>query len=91
MEQAKIFLHTSTFEGEGFVLLEALASGCRVISADVGIAPQIEKISVCTGKEEMVKKVSHALTDPFYPERSFPFTIRETIARYLHLYNQLEL
>lgn len=87
MAQSKIFLHTSAFEGEGIVLLEALASGCHVISTKVGIAPQIEKVAVCRNKEEMVNAVSQALTDHFKPGRSFPFTIQETIARYLHLYN----
>jgi len=87
MEQTKIFLHTSAFEGEGFVLLEALGSGCRVISANVGIAPQIEKISVCANKEEMANAVSRVLTGHFIPDRSFPFTIQQTIARYLHLYS----
>jgi 1,2-diacylglycerol 3-alpha-glucosyltransferase len=87
MQQSKIFLHTSTFEGEGFVLLEALASGCRVVSSNVGIAAQIEKIAVCVSKDEMVKEILRMLNGQFIPERVYPFTIQQTVAQYLHLYN----
>lgn len=87
MEQSKIFLHTSSFEGEGFVLLEALASGCRVISSGVGIAPQIEEITVCKNQDELVNEISATLMIPVNQERNFPFTIQLTITRYLHLYN----
>ncbi len=38
---ADIFLTTSFYEGYGLTLIEAGASGCPIVSSDVGIAPEI--------------------------------------------------
>lgn len=38
---ANLFLQTSSYEGFGLSLLEAAASGCPVVSSDVGIAPEL--------------------------------------------------
>jgi len=40
---AHLFLLTSNFEGYGLTLVEAIASGCPVVSTDVGVAPEILK------------------------------------------------
>jgi len=38
---ATVFLHTSEFEGFGMTLVEAAASGCPIISTNVGIAQDV--------------------------------------------------
>ena len=40
MASAKVLLHTSSFEGQGLVITEALAAGMYVVSSPVGIAAQ---------------------------------------------------
>src|SRR5690606_34611246 len=42
MKQAKVFAHTSLFEGFGNVLLEALFAGCRIVAtAGEGAASEV--------------------------------------------------
>ncbi|MBM2817898.1 MAG: cap, capsular polysaccharide biosynthsis protein [Parcubacteria group bacterium] len=38
---ANVFLSTSLYEGYGLTIIEALASGCPVVSSDVGIASEV--------------------------------------------------
>ena len=38
---ANVFLSTSLYEGYGLTIVEALASGCPVVSSDVGIASEM--------------------------------------------------
>jgi glycosyltransferase involved in cell wall biosynthesis len=54
---ADVFLSTSLYEGYGLTLVEAAASGCPIITSDVGIAKQLVEENV-TG---YVCDVSHAL------------------------------
>jgi glycosyltransferase involved in cell wall biosynthesis len=41
MGESRALLHTADFESFGFVFPEAVQAGCRVVSAPVGIAPEI--------------------------------------------------
>ena len=43
---ADLFLNTSLFEGYGMTFVEAKAAGCKIVSTDVGIAPETEAILV---------------------------------------------
>ncbi len=46
MRQSRVLLHTANFESFGFVFAEAAASGCRVVSTAVGIAPNLGDCAV---------------------------------------------
>lgn len=51
---ADVFLNTSLFEGYGMTLVEAHAAGCKIVSTNVGIAPEVGVILV----EHEVKDVA---------------------------------
>jgi glycosyltransferase involved in cell wall biosynthesis len=84
MGKSKIFLHTSNYEGQGLVLLEALASGCYVVCFPVGAYPTHHKVWVCNSPSEMAKAILaiSAIENPDY-EAVIPFHIQGTIDEYL--------
>ena len=38
MSRSKVFLHTSSYESQGYVLYESIAKNCSVVSTPVGVA-----------------------------------------------------
>ena len=61
---ADLFLLTSNYEGYGRTIIEAVVSGCRVISSDVGIADEIlnkENIFEPGNKEQLKQKIIKAV------------------------------
>ena len=61
MKRAKIFLHTSSYEGFSTVCLEALYAGCHVISFIKPMEHDIGHWHIVQSKEEMVKKAMEIL------------------------------
>ncbi len=61
MKKSRIFLHTSSSEGQSTVMMEALAAGLTVVCFDVGRYPDDTKVLVCHSKEEMVMKIRELL------------------------------
>jgi glycosyltransferase involved in cell wall biosynthesis len=57
MQQSKIFLHPSSYEGFGVVCLEALYAGAHVISFCKPMTKDINQWHIVNRKEEMVKKL----------------------------------
>ncbi|HYV93707.1 MAG TPA: glycosyltransferase family 4 protein [Chitinophagales bacterium] len=83
MQQAKILLHASEYEGQSTVISEALACGMSVVCFDVGRICDHEKIHVCRSAEEMTRKVIQLLTENSFDFSSVvPVTMRDTINAY---------
>lgn len=61
MQQAKIFLHTSSYEGFSTVCLEALYAGAQVISFCKPMYNNIDNWHIVTTKEEMIYKALQLL------------------------------
>ncbi len=61
LSKSKIFLHTSGYEGQSTVMMEALAAGLTVVCFDVGRLHIENKVVVCQGKEEMVMQLKRLL------------------------------
>ena len=87
MRQSKVYLHTALFESFGFVLVEAAAAGCDVVSTPVGIAPEL-----CdTGKniellnELIIKKIKKP-SATLLGER---LIISNTVDQYLKLWHDI--
>ena len=57
MRRSKILLHTSDYEGQGYVYMEALASGAYVVSFDVGFLPLNSKVQICRNDSEVINKI----------------------------------
>ncbi len=62
MQQAKIFLHPSSYEGFSTVCLEALYGGAHVISFVKPMNHSIKNWHIVNSKEEMIKKTISLLT-----------------------------
>lgn len=63
MQQTKIFLHTSNYEGFSTVCLEALYAGCHVIGFIKPMQRDIDHWHIVQTKEEMITKALHLLND----------------------------
>ncbi len=88
MMKSKVLLHTSDYEAYGFVIAEALASGCYVVSKNVGCAMQTKKLFVADSEEELkslVCKILEAGND-YEPEIIHP--VSETVNSYVQLYKK---
>ncbi len=87
MQQAKIFLHPSSYEGFSMVCLEALYAGCHVISFCKPMAKDFCHWHVVKNKEEMVVKAAELLMNSNNGhEKIMPYSIHETSAAIMKLF-----
>lgn len=87
MQRAKVFLHTSSYEGFGVVLLEALQAGCHVISFNRAMKEEIEHWHIVNSKEEMTEKALELLQSPVTVYKSVaPFTMDDTVKKMVGLF-----
>lgn len=90
MQECKILLHTSIFEGQGLIIAEALAAGAYVVCHPVGIAFDIkhEKLFTCSSKEEMETNIISILNNKQPDYKPVIITdIAETCKEYYKIYN----
>jgi glycosyltransferase involved in cell wall biosynthesis len=79
MRRTKVFLHPSSYEGFGVVCIEALATGCHVISFCKPMKQNIEHWYIVNSKEEMKQKALEVLQENHtFHNPSFPFLITDT-------------
>ncbi|WP_296381221.1 glycosyltransferase [Winogradskyella sp.] len=89
MMQSDILLHTSNYESFGFVFLEALSTGMKIVSKNVGIADENnEKWAVCNTEIEMIESCTKFLDSTTKKERVILNSKEFTISAYLKLYNE---
>lgn len=84
MLEAKLLLHTSTYESQGYVLSEAAMQGCRVLGTPVGIAPQMGPCAETA--EALATLAAEALAQPLLTAPVTPFLLSDTAAAYRSLY-----
>lgn len=70
MQQAKVFLHPSAYEGLGVVNLEALYAGAHVISFVQPLDRRIKNWHIVRNKEEMAALAVALLSDPLLAHES---------------------
>jgi glycosyltransferase involved in cell wall biosynthesis len=63
MYNARIFLHTSSFEGQSAVITNAVRAGMHVVCFDVGRIEHSERIHVCADEQAMAEKIAVLLLD----------------------------
>jgi len=64
IDQSKIFLHTSKYEGQGYVLTEAMSRKLAMLSTPVGYALENEKIWKGTSPQDFADEIAHLLRKP---------------------------
>ncbi len=69
MNHARIFVHPSSYEGHSTVMLEALYSGCKVVSFVPPADAPVNNSIVCTGPAEMSAALQQLLLQQWVPER----------------------
>lgn len=84
MRTAKVFLHTSGYESFGYVLAEAAANGCHVVSTPVGIARDLA--SCGNTAEALFELAARLLVLPPPSGQVRVKTMEEVAAEYLDLY-----
>lgn len=86
MQQSKIFVHPSTFEGSGYVFAEALVNGMNIVSFNVGYAQKHPKWFIANDEMDFIniaQKLLAASLD-YNPVNIFPLT--ETVEQYASIY-----
>lgn len=86
MTQSKILLHTSSYESQGYVFIEALYCGMTVVSFDVGYLGQTGKACKCNDKHEMIAKLQELLNQPLAFDQILLKPVEETVQEFLEAY-----
>ena len=91
MNQSKVLLHTSKYEGLPAVCIEALYAGCHVISFVQPVHNDIEHWHIAHTKEQLAEKARIILSNhgTLY-KPVLTFTIGESVKKIMHLYNYNE-
>jgi glycosyltransferase involved in cell wall biosynthesis len=88
MQQSKIFLHPSSYEGFSMVCLEALYAGCHVISFCKPINVDFDHWHIVKTKEEMVEKALEILTlCDLTHESVMPYSINNSAKSVVQLFS----
>ena len=86
MQQSKIFLHTSNYEGFSTVCLEALYAGAHVVSFCNPVRTQISHWHIVKSKEEMLGKLLELLGQELDHTPVMPYTMRDTAIEVMKLF-----
>lgn len=88
MGRSKILLHTSSYEGFGYVFYEALQAGMYVVSFPVGISHPITKWKTALNKAGMVGECLNIIeNEKVYPAPSLR-DMKETVRDYMEYYEK---
>jgi glycosyltransferase involved in cell wall biosynthesis len=97
---ADVFINTSNYEGYGLALLEALASGCLILTTDVGLVGEIvtkDNALICpvgdldcfvSSLESAIKNKNIAHTKIFYSHEVLDKLSNTTYQAYLERYKE---
>jgi glycosyltransferase involved in cell wall biosynthesis len=87
MQRAKIFLHTSSFEGFGAVCLEALHAGAQVVSFTKPMYAEIPHWQIAVDKDDMLQKAIKVLNDPATDHRPVtPYRLDDSVRKMMLLF-----
>ncbi len=88
MQRTKVFLHPSSYEGFGVVLIEALQAGCHAISFNRAMKEEIDQWHIVKTKEEMKEKLLTILQNPGTVYKPvIPYSIQDTAKKMMKLFN----
>lgn len=87
MAESKVFLHTSEYETQGYVFNEALLSGLPIVSTKVGIAQEADYWKVGNSDAELTEAMNYFLNQSVAVPPVVNLEMKETVERYLELYD----
>ena len=89
MMKSKILLHTSHYEAFGYVIAEALASGCIVVCRPVGCARDCDGVTTVDEDNNFINTVKNILLkeNNYKPRNLFP--VEDTVKSYVSVYLNL--
>lgn len=86
MRRSRILLHPSEYESQGYVFLEALASGMHVVCRDVGAPGSSDHVHRCSDSDEMLRIVQ-CLAASDLDHRAVPVaSVDDTVAAFEEIY-----
>jgi glycosyltransferase involved in cell wall biosynthesis len=87
MNDARIFLHPSSYESNASVLIEALYAGCRVVSFQGLSRAPVENLTVCENEQEMLDALKQLLAHPAWQIKRVLFnSMDQTAQKIISLY-----
>jgi glycosyltransferase involved in cell wall biosynthesis len=86
MKASSIFLHTSSYEGQATVFVEALYCGMQVVCFDVGRQHSDENMFVCKDKNEMLQKLELLLLEKQERKQILLQSMDDTVEQVMALY-----
>lgn len=86
MAQTSVLLHSSRYEGQGYVFNEALARGMAIVSTPVGIAQVSAYWRVAPDAPGLAAALTDLLREPIPRISRSPYTIAQTVEEYARLY-----
>ena len=89
MRRSRVFMHTSRFEGQGYVFLEALHAGLPVVCYHVGHTNGSDRIWRCDTPEELAKSAAQLLLKPQGHASTTLVTDSETVRSFDAVYATL--
>ncbi|MFK7933264.1 MAG: glycosyltransferase family 4 protein [Saprospiraceae bacterium] len=89
MRHAKVLVHVSSYESQGFVFLEALKSGMHIVSREVGIAKPLSKWRIAEDVPSFVQAIEQSLANTAERQATILIPIEETVNNYLRLYQEI--
>lgn len=88
MKSSNIFLHTSSYEGQAAVFVEALYCGMDIVCFDVGRLHSNENMFVCQNDEEMQNVLQKLLVNNKQEKKSILIkSIDDTVWEIMNLFN----
>ncbi|ANI88443.1 hypothetical protein A9P82_03465 [Arachidicoccus ginsenosidimutans] len=89
LQQSKVLLHTSNYEGFSNVCLEALYAGAHVVSFIKAMNSEISHWHKVSTKEEMMQKTLHLLNDSALEHESvLLFDMGDTARKFMQLFSE---
>ena len=89
IQQSKILLHTSSFEGYGYIFAEAAACGCHVVSTPVGAAENNSYSFTSSDKSELAGKIVDVLSSSHIFAHRKVLSIQDCAEKYAEAYKRL--
>ena len=86
MNRSKIFLHTSQYEGNSTVLMEALYNGCEVVSTQNLSLKSISRLYVESSVKDLAQRLKAVLQLNKPAERVVFNTMSDSVNKMIHLF-----